>query len=330
MKSTQSAGSAAPLDQKFDEGPQQALGTGTAFALQSTDVTLFGIAPGTVPPAFAGLHGADLCVLSDLGGELAVTPGPRSVTLAATGVNDLQFQFPADSAGQTLARAGADGPFEPVSAAGEQSATALLLGITNTTRVLLRTDAAVPFVGQLGGGLYRVRVGAANVELVVSFFSEGQRALELRREAEAADADHRHGEALALLERLQREVPEDSEVLAQAARLRAQIAARLDDQLAELQREFDEAQFFDTRGGFERVARGVDRLTELYGEATLATRPLASQLHEGASTRLAALDAERQKAEEQRLDELAAAFKAAEQPGLAKLVEDYKQRRGEN
>lgn len=319
------AGSAESLDHQMEEGGQTVVGTGTALAARSTEVTLVGIAPGTVAPALAALHAADLCVLSDVGASLQVSPGERSVELAADGVSDLRFVFPADSAGGVLARAAPDGPFEAVAAEARHEGVELLLG-NRSSRALLRVADPVAWQGRLGGGLYRVRCAAPTVELVLGFRAARQRGLELLRVARTANGGGEPGRALDALLQLQREAPQDSEVLEQASALRSEILARLDDAIAELRSEYSEARFFDTRGGFERVVRGVDRLHELYGENNMQDRSAAAALREQASDRLAALDAAEQEALRERFENLGTAFSEAGQPGLAKLVQDYVER----
>ncbi|MCR9246749.1 MAG: FHA domain-containing protein [bacterium] len=324
------AGSAKSLEAKIEEGGQTVLGTGSALAARSTETTLLAIVPGSVRSEFAGLHGEDLCVLSDLGASLEATPGDRGLSLSAKGCDALRFVFPADAAGQVLARVAADGDFAPVAAALDQNVVELLLG-SAVTRAMLRPQqadgtAGAKITGKVGNGLYRLDVASAMVELVFGFRSEGQRARELQRQAEAARRDGKLGDALDRLGELQRQAPHQSQVLADASTKRSEILAGLDDELATLQREFGEAEFFDTRGGFDRVAAGVDGLEARYGANNLATRPLAKELRSKSRDRLAALDGQRRDDQKQQLEALSKAFLGAGHEGLAKLVQDYSAR----
>ncbi len=318
------AGAAEPTQITIEEGGQTATGTGCALFVQSAEVTLAGLAPSAVPAAFRQLHAADLCVLSDLGASLTATAEERHIALAVSGgdVTGMRFVFPADAAGQVLARRASGGPFASVAAAGNDQLVELLVG-GKRTRVLLRTAAPCAVTRQLGGGLYRVDVAATEVDFVVGFRAQKQQGGELFRQASARRDANDPAAALALLDQLQQEAPHSSEVLREASTLRGEILAGLDDRVAALQRDLNEAEFFDTRGGFARVRAGVERLHELYGEAPMQARPVAAELRDKANARLAALDAEQQGAELERLQALANAFTKAGQPELAKLVADY-------
>ena len=88
----------------------------------------------------------------------------------------------------------------------------------------------------------------------------------------------------------------------------------------------EEAGFFDTRGGYERVVEGVDQLISLYGEDQVEDLAAQRALRDKAGERLMAFDRTTYKAQRERLQLLADAFAAASEPELEKLVKDYIQK----
>jgi DNA repair exonuclease SbcCD ATPase subunit len=115
----------------------------------------------------------------------------------------------------------------------------------------------------------------------------------------------------------------DSAELARARQLRSEILAGQAAALRKLQKELEEADFFDTRGGFERVADSVDELVARYGEANFEDLSAATSLRAQARERLAAFDQATTTAKRERLAMLADAFGEAGQPDLQKIVQDY-------
>ncbi len=320
-------GTGTAVEQKLAESGQTLLGAGSSVGVRSVDpdnpATLFELLPHTVPPALDGLHRAGLCVLSDLGAGLTVQATERSFQFAVEGVADLQLVFAADAAGGLLV-AGADEAFVAAAAESEFTAARLVLG-DRATRALLRFAAPTPCRGQIGGGRYRLRVQAAGFELVLGFRGERQQASELVRQARSALAQGQPGRALDALRELVRTLPMDSEVLGQAQELRTQVLAQQADALRQLQQDLDEAEFFDTRGGFARVVRGIDEVVASYGEGNLEDAAGIAALRERASGRLQAIEAADVGARRQRLLELAKAFADGRQAGLAQVVEAYVQ-----
>ncbi len=321
-------GSAVAVDTKLTESSQTLLGSNSALAVRSVDpenpATLLSVLPDTVPPALEGLHRAGLCVLSDLGRGLAAPATERSFQFAADGVGEgLQLVFPADAAGGLMVAA-ADGSFLAAAAESEFTTTRLLLG-DRATRALVRFESPTACRGQLGGGRYRLHLQSGQFELVLGFRTERQQAGELVRQARALEQQAEPGRALDTLRQLVRELPMDSEVLAQAQALRTQLLATQAESLRQLQQDLDEAEFFDTRGGFERVVRGIDEVVARFGEGNLEDAAGALALRERARTRLQAIDAAEVDVRRQRLLELAKAFVDSQQGALAKVVETYVQ-----
>lgn len=330
-------GTKSPIEHKLAESSQTLLGTGSALAVRSVDTddpaTLLAVLPDRVPAPVQGLVRADLCALSDLGRDLVATPTERSfqfevsigeeTALGADHGSGVQLLFPADAA-NGLMIAGESDEFVAAAAESEFTTTRLLVG-DRATRALLRFEAPVACRGQLGGGVFRLRLQAARFELVLGFRSERQEAGELVRRARAQLDRNEPGRALDSLRTLVRTVPMDTEVLAEAQALRTQVLVDQAASVQQLRQDLDRAEFFDTRGGFERVVRGLDDLVARHGEHNLEDGTAVLELRQRATARLAALDAARIDAETQRLRELAAAFAESDQKALARVVEQYVQ-----
>ncbi len=319
---TEGTGQAVEID--LAEASQKALGTGSALAVRSADLenpaTLLAVLPGDVPPALAALHAAGLGALSDVGATLTVAAQDAGLRFAATGLAALELVFPAEAAGSLLVR-GAEARFGSVAAESEFTVDGLLLG-ERLTRCLVQLAEPALCRGRLGGGLYRLRVSAAAFDLVLGFRAERQEALTFLRRAQQAVATA-PGSALDALRELAQTVPQDTEVLAQAAQLRADLLSAQADAVAALARDLDEAAFFDTRGGFERVVAGAEELVQRYGEHNLEGRAALRELEQQAKARLAELDAAARKAQRANLEAMAQAFRDAQQTALADLVQNY-------
>lgn len=319
-------GEAALVELKLADTGQTMLGTGAALALRSVDmdapVILRSVLPGEVPAEFAGLHKAELCALSDLGASLQVTPIERGFAVAANGVPSLRLALPADAAGGLLVASGAEPAFAAAPGEGGFSAQSLLTG-AGTTRTLWRFDAPVACTSKVGGGTFALDVATGKFEVLLDFPAERKQAIDGVAKARQRAEGGRPGEALDLLRDLVQRVPMDSEVLAEAQVLRAELMAAQTRAVRRLQADLDEAQFFNTRGGFERVAFGVDSLKSIYGDRNLDAPAALDALRTAALERLQALDDGNRGAERARLEQLTKVFAEAQQPVLAKWIEDY-------
>jgi hypothetical protein len=318
-------GTAVAIEQKLTETGQTALGTGLAWALRSVDTDnpaiVLQVLPNEVGPELQGLHKADQCVLSDLGATLTCTAGERGFQLAAGGVTSLQFVLPAE-AGGGLMLAGADGKFDSATADGSFQASAMLCG-DRLTRAMLRFSGETACSSRTAGGLWRLVVATNTVDLTVGFRGERSQAADLLRRATAARDAGRPGEALDHLRELRRKLPMDTEVLGQATVLRAELLEQQRRRLRTLQDDLDEASFFRTRGGFERVVAGVDGLLQTYGEQNLEDKQAPTGLRATADAALAAIVERETGAQRKRLDQLATTFRGAQMEGLAALVQKY-------
>ena len=104
------------------------------------------------------------------------------------------------------------------------------------------------------------------------------------------------------------EVPMDSESLTKAQRLRVELLSAQASEIAALRSDLEEADFFKTRGGFERVAAGVDELVALYGAHNVEDLADAEALRSKARERLVGLDQATHAPQRERLTALADAF----------------------
>lgn len=306
---------------------QTAIGCGSSVAVRSTDTnnpgTVLAIRPDAVPQAMAGLHKAGYCVLSDLGAKLACSAAEGGLEIAATGVDSLQFVMPADAAGGLLVAA--DQAFAPAQVEAETTAKKVLFG-NQSTRAMLDLATATKVRGTVGSGLYRLSVGANEARLVVGFRAERQQAGSHVRKAGSLRGEGRPGAALDELAKLFQNVPMDSVELANAQQMRREILEQQAAQMATLQKDLEEAEFFTTRGGFDRVASGVEQLLELYGEHNVEDLEGARALQKKAQERLVAVDQATHEVQKQRLTALAEAFGSVSQPALQKIVNDYIER----
>ncbi|MFK7739327.1 MAG: FHA domain-containing protein [Planctomycetota bacterium] len=321
-------GDSNAIDQLLESGGQTVFGYGASVAVRSTDmdapVTLFGMHPASAPAPLERLHRDGLCELSDLGASVAIDAADPAVTLTANGLDGasgLQLVLPADAAAGLMA-AGADKRFASAAAASTFTAQHILLG-SFATRVQIELDAESECRGELREGLYYLTVPAAAPKLLFGFRQERQAAAKLLRDASAARRDGQPGAALDALRELVATVPMDSEELAAAQQLRADLLEEQSSRFRRLQQGLEQADFFDTRGGFERVRAGVDELVGLYGERNLKGIEGIAELRGTAEERLAALDRTTHTAQRERLTELSDAFATAAKPGLAKIVRAY-------
>ena len=194
---------------------------------------------------------------------------------------------------------------------------------SHATRGMLQFAADTKLHGVIGGGQYRLSCAAASVSLMVGFRKERQQASQFVSGAQTAHAEGRPGQALDELATMLAQVPMDSASLQKAQELRLQVLNEQAAQVSELRQDLEEADFFKTRGGFERVAAGVEQLISLYGKHNIEDLAGVEALHQKAAERLTALDRATFEVQRKRLGELADAFASAQQTALQKMVSDY-------
>lgn len=309
------------VDAKVESAGASAIGTGQAFGIRAGDqATLFAVAPGAVDAALHGLAEAGLLCLSDVGGELAIETDADSCHLVVREIPRIELVFPADNAAGTMALG--DEAFDGVAASSTFAGRAVLLG-DRTTRCLVQPPAAGEFTGQLGGGRYRLLLPGNTCRLQLGFRTERETARELLRTATQEARGGEPGKALDRLREVRRSYPHDAETLALAQELRAQLLDELAAKLRSIGADLDEAVFFETRGGFERVIAAIDALQARYGVHNLPDAAGATAMRTQAAERLAAIDAQRAADQRQRLEAMAAAFADAQQGPLAEVVRNY-------
>jgi hypothetical protein len=312
------------VQRKPEESAGTLLGTGASVAIRSMDkdepATLLNILPGSAPAGLAGLWEQGLLTLSDLGAKVAVDGDARSCGVTVEGVDALQLVFTAESGNSLMVKG--DGGFQSAAAAGEYATDAVLLG-DRATRCLVSVPQKATLQGKVSGGQFRLQVPANKVTFALGFRKERQEAQEMLRLARESAQQGSPGKALDQLRELGRKLPFDAEVLAQASALRGELQAAVAEQVRVLGVSLDEAEFFSTRGGFDRVVRGLDAVTSIYGEQNLPDAPAVLALRKRAADRLAQFDLQRAAEERERLQLMAKAFEQAQRPVLAALIRDY-------
>src|SRR5262249_54343805 len=128
------------------------------------------------------------------------------------------------------------------------------------------------------------------------------------------------------LRELARKWPHDVVTLAQAGALRDDLQAVVAERLHAISADLDEADFFSTRGGFERVVRDLDEMRQTYGVQNLPAEQGVAAMQKRAGDRLQQIDGQRSAEEKQRLQQMATSFEQAQKPDLAGMVKDYVQR----
>ncbi|MFT4514422.1 MAG: hypothetical protein ACI89X_004003 [Planctomycetota bacterium] len=317
-------GTANGIEVPLEELGQTAFGFGSSVAVRSTDKnnpgTVLAIQPDAVPASMARLHKAGHCVLSDLGVSIVCAAADGGLDIALTGTQSMQFVMPSDAAGGLLVAEAQQ--FASAQVESEASAQKVLFG-SHATRAMLQFEGKTKVRGTTGGGLYRLSIAANKAQLMLGFRAERLRADDYVRTAQSYRAEGRPGDALDELAKLFLDVPMDSEALANAQRVRREILEEQSAHVAMLRKDLEEADFFTTRGGFDRVASGVDELIGLYGEHNVEDLAGAKALQVKAKERLTAVDQATHEVQRARLTDLADAFGSVKQPALQKIVTDY-------
>lgn len=304
------------------------IGVGSSLAVRSMDAdapaTLLSVSAGALPAELAAAAAAGQVEMSDLGAVCAIEATEVAARLSASGCDALVLAFPQESAAGALAEVG-DG-FAGVDLGAGFAARRILVG-DQSTRCLIELDEPMQCSGEVRQGQLRLRIPATAVRLQLGFRAERQQGREMLRAAEAALTRGEPGAALDQLRDCLRTAPHDVETAAAAVARRGELQAQVGERLRQLGIELDEAEFFDTRGGFERVVAEIDRLRAAYGERNLEDPDGVAAMRERAAGRLAQLDSQRMADAEKRLTAMAKAFEEAQQQGLSNLVRDYLKQR---
>jgi pSer/pThr/pTyr-binding forkhead associated (FHA) protein len=317
-------GTEKPLQLQLEPGAggQTLLGAGASIALRSTDADQPVMLEAILPDGKGGLQSLQqqgLLCLSDLGLLPKLGKDDTGFQIEVPGAEALQLVFPGDSMSGLLSR-GANG-FGGVAGDAPFTTTEVLLG-RGLLRILVHLPAATVCEGKLAGGRYQLRIQSGSLQLQTFFRKEHGEALRLVGQAKQNLRSNQPGDALSTIRELVHSWPHDTDQLAEAVALRDQILDAAAAQQRKLQADLESAEFFTTRGGFERVVAGVDALLQSHGEANLPELAQLKALRERASTRLQTLDAAVADERKARLQALADSFKRAGQPELERLVLD--------
>jgi pSer/pThr/pTyr-binding forkhead associated (FHA) protein len=320
-------GDAEPSRQKI-EGAGSMLWTGESLAIASVSpaspITLHGIVPAAVAAELAGLSRAGHACMTDAGATLAHEVDERGATLRVSGVSAMELVFPASSAGGLMVQVGEAGQerFLSVGVDSVHSTRRLLLGEAGN-RCLVELESPAEVRGALKGGFYRLALPTNSCRLYLSFRSERDTASRLYRDAQQASDAGRPGEALDVIRRLVETVPHDLEVVSRSLELRASLEDALAARLQRISDDLEEAQFFRTRGGYQRVLSDLQSVREIYFEHNLPDAAAVAALQQGAEASLQTLELERSGPLRARLEAMAKAFDEADKKDLARLVRDY-------
>ncbi|MEQ1632286.1 MAG: FHA domain-containing protein [Planctomycetota bacterium] len=317
------SGEAQAVESKVGESAT-VIGTGQSLAVRSMDTdapaTLLSIHPADVAPELRALAAADQLAMSDLGAAVTATVDEFGVQFAVTGCSTVELDFPLENSGGLLVED--DQGFTGADPEALTACRRILLG-DRSTRCLVELAASALPVGKAGNGRYRLTLPAASFRLQVGFRQERARARELLREAESDAAAGAPGKALDGLRELLRTVPHDAETAAAVVARRGDWQQVVQERLRQLAIELEDAEFFDTRGGFQRVVAEIDRLFLIYGKNNVEDPQGMADMRGRAEARLVQLDSQRASETQKRLQAMAAAFDAAQQAGLANLVRSY-------
>lgn len=265
---------------------------------------------------------------SDLGASLSgAADGDRiSVNVAPGDASGLRLWLPPGAAAQPLV--GDSGGFVAVEDRASFRAQRLLIGSGPTRCLLTFAEPQAMSAGTDGDADHLDIPGVFAFDVAVGFQGERQNAQSLLAQARAAWNDGSPGAALAVLDRLSMEVPHDTEVLAQARALRGDMFDVARGQLDEMDAALQNAAFFRTEGGFQRVRDDLQELIARHEPVGPPDAQRVEALRVRTEEALARFASERAEGNRERLARLLAVFEAGGQTSLAQLIKDYLERRG--
>ena len=313
-------GSARPVNVGVAGG--RLVGAGTALALRFGTETMFErVAPVDAPDGVVGF--------SDLGETVAVDAGEDVLAVRCGDGSGFTIHCdPRAVAGARLLEA--DGVFRARAGDFDVEASELLLG-GGSARALLRVPQPSAVSGRrTDGGFAITWRNVDSFEIVLAFGEQRVAAQNILRDARRSVDEGAWGAALDRIRELTSRVPHDAATLGDALALRAELNAALNERLEEIAADYREAEFFRTRGGYQRVDAELRALLAEYGEQNVpeidVVRARLGQIAEA----VAALDAERAEGAVANLRALAGLFEQSGQSDLQALVTDYLQRNHPN
>jgi len=318
------------LRERTDSGPTLvAVGGGGAIRSVSDDDPFL---VRRIDPLAAGreaLSRARLLRFSDLGSRLngKATGDTLAIEVVGGSATGLKLWLPSGSVSSLLVeREGGD--FAPVDDSAAFRARRLLVGSGATRFELTLPEDGPVATGSAADRDYVELPGALRAEVRVGFQEERQRARTLLAEARQAWNGGRPGESLAVVDRLRAELPHDTEILGQALVLRGEMLDAARQRLDAMDTALQEAAFFRTEGGFQRVQSDLNQLVADYEPGEPPDGERVAALRARTETELARFASERAAANRKRLASLQAVFEAEGQSALAAMVKDYLKRYG--
>ncbi len=306
-------------------------GAGASVRLDEVELpTILGVQPMIGDDPMLGVlarHG--LLVPSDAGLSLAVEtlPEGEGFRLSWTGgpVRGLAVELPPESADCRI-RAGS-GPFEPRDPDFEASPVRQILCGTDANRAVLIPSGAQSVRGILRPSSWTLEfAGATSLDVEVAFTDETVQARDRARQARFAADEGRAAEALALVDSLVQELPHDAGALRDAMAVKAEVLANQEREVERLLRDAAEAEFFDARVGYQRIASEVQALTARYGADNLIRRDEIEAAAARMDAGIAVLDVREGRERAEMLAVLADAFEQVGNGELAKFVRNYVER----
>jgi hypothetical protein len=306
-------------------------GAGASVRLDEVELpTILGVQPMVGDDPMLGVlarHG--LLVPSDAGLSLEVEalPEGEGFRLSWTGgpVRGLAVELPPESADcRTRAESG---PFVAQDPNFEASSVRQVLCGTDANRAVLVPSGAQSVRGVLRPSSWVLEFpGSTSFDVEVAFTDETVQARDRARQARFAADEGRAAEALALVDGLVRELPHDAGALRDALAVKAEVLAAQEREVERLLRDAAEAEFFDARVGYQRIASEVQALTARYGADNLIRRDEIEAAAARMDAGIAVLDVREGRERAEMLAVLADAFEQVGNGELAKFVRNYVER----
>ncbi|MDA0374938.1 MAG: FHA domain-containing protein [Planctomycetota bacterium] len=306
-------------------------GAGASVRLDEVELpTILGVQPMVGDDPMLGIlakHG--LLVPSDAGLSLQfeALPEGEGFRLSWTGgpVRGLAVELPPESADCRVR--GESGSFLAVDPDFESAGVRQILCGTDANRAVLVPSGASSVRGELRSSGWVLELsGATSFDVEVAFTEETVQARDRARQARYAAEEGRAAEALSLVDGLVRELPHDAGALRDALAVKAEVLAAQEREVEKLLRDAAEAEFFDARVGYQRIASEVQALTARYGADNLIRRDEIEAAAARMEAGIAVLDVREGRERAEMLTVLADAFEQVGNGELAKFVRNYVER----
>lgn len=306
-------------------------GVGASVRLEEVELpTILGVQPMIGDdPMLGALARHGLLVPSDAGLSLGVEalPEGEGFRLSWTGgpVRGLSVELPPESADCRTRSAGGD--FVAQDPDFQASGVSQVLCGTDANRAVLVPQGAQSVRGILRPSAWVLEfAGATSFDVEVAFTAETVQARDRARQARFAADEGRAAEALALVDSLVRELPHDAGALRDGLAVKTEVLAAQEREVERLLRDAAEAEFFDARVGYQRIASEVQDLITRYGAENLLRRDEIEAAAARMEAGIAVLDVREGRERAEMLTVLADAFEQVGNGELAKFVRGYVER----